>query len=181
MIRRATVFVAPFVLLWIGVGALRPSVAQSTTTGSVCAIAFDDANKNSAHDAGEAVALGVNESLLVKGNIVIANHISDGQGQYCFNNLLPGQYTLTFASPLIDPTTVTSFTVGVNAGDQVVREFGSTVRAMTVSTNAAITPPKMTQPVRIALASAGAILAMLFMVGLRLIFVNFYRIVRRRA
>ncbi len=179
MIARATAF-ALLAMLLISAGSLRPIAAQSAPTGSVCALAYDDANKNSAHDAGEVVALGVNESLLIKGNIVIANHLSDGEGQYCFNNLLPGQYTLTFASPLIDATTPNSFVIGVNAGDQVVREFGSTVRVLTVSTSATITLPKMTQVARIVLAGAGALLAMLLMIGLRLIGLNFYRIVRRR-
>ncbi len=109
--------------------------AQQNPTGTICALAFNNVNKNGTHDPGEAALPDVNMSLSINNGVVIANHLSDSDGQYCFAHLTPGQYSLTFSALLADATTPNTFVVGVNTSDQLSREFGATLKTQNSSAN----------------------------------------------
>jgi len=160
-------------MLW-PFAAQRSITAQSTVTGAICALAFTDSNANGIHDANETALSNVNISLLINGKIVVANHLSDTQGQYCFENLLPGQYTLTFNSPLVDATTLNTFAIGLNAGDRPTREFGGTVRTQFGGAGL-----RLTQTGRIALSLLGAVLAMALTASIGII-ARSLQVLRRR-
>ena len=145
-----------------------------TSTGTICALTFNDLAKNGVHSAGDPVLIGVNVTLAVDNGLMIANHLSDDQGQYCFNNLIPGRYRLTFRDPLARPTTPTILTLTVNAGDQLVTMFGAITDSVA---NIAATAADKTQPGivitltrtgRLALAALGALTVMVTMFGLGL-------------
>ena len=63
-------------------------------TGSVGDRVWLDTNANGAQDAGEAGINGVTVQLLDAGNSVIATTTTSGDGNYTFNNLAAGTYTV---------------------------------------------------------------------------------------
>jgi hypothetical protein len=143
-----------------------------TTTGSICTLTFNDLAKNGIHAAGDPILSGVNVTLAVDNGLMIANHLSDDQGQYCFTNLTPGRYRLTFSDPLAQPTTPTILTLTVNAGDQLINLFGA---VPDVVPDKAVTAPAtanqglvitLTRSGRLVLSAVGALLIMLAMLGL---------------
>ena len=144
------------------------------STGTICALTFNDLAKNGVHSTGDPLLSGVNITLAVDNGLMIANHLSDDQGQYCFTNLLPGRYRLTFSDPLAQATTPTILTLTVNAGDQLVTEFGAIPNSVA---NAAVTPAAqaqsglvitLTRTGRLVLAAFGAFAVMVTMIGLGL-------------
>ncbi len=138
-----------------------------SATGSVCVIAYEDVNKNGTRDPGEPLLANVNVSLMVN-NVIIENHITDStdaQKPYCFQNLPAQQYTVTFSSPLAQATTLTTFTFPLGTGEQAQKEFG----AVSVTPGSAATDSASssggtvwTLPLRLALSTFGALVAMAF-------------------
>ncbi|HEX4497346.1 MAG TPA: SdrD B-like domain-containing protein, partial [Thermoanaerobaculia bacterium] len=63
-------------------------------TGSVGDRVWLDANGNGTQDAGEAGINGVTVQLLNSGNTVVATTTTSGDGNYTFNNLAAGTYTV---------------------------------------------------------------------------------------
>ncbi len=68
-------------------------------TGSVTGRVFNDINGNGVQDEGEPALPGVTINLLDNANAVIATTTTDGNGNYVFVNLLPGQYTVSQTVP----------------------------------------------------------------------------------
>ncbi len=159
----------------------RSAAARQAAPASICVLAFVDTNQNGIREQTEPPLIGANISLLMAGAYVIANHITDGQGQYCFNNLTPEQYTITFADPLAQATTATSLTVNVNVGEQVTRAFGAVPLVLaTVQPNDGKLVVTLTRLGRVGLAALGALMMMLFTIGIGLIVRNGYSIARYR-
>jgi hypothetical protein len=157
----------------LGVIALVPMMpihAQQASTGSVCVLAFNDVNSNGSRDPGETLLADIAVNLMVNGNVIIANHVSDNKEPHCFTELSAQQYTVGFNSPLHTPTTLTSLTFPLASGERVTKEFGAAVAAATEAAPAtggitlAVTPP-----VRIGLSAVAAVVAMLFVAALGLI------------
>ncbi|MEP7288102.1 MAG: SdrD B-like domain-containing protein [Chloroflexota bacterium] len=147
------------------------SFAQQTANGSICVLAFNDANHNSVRDPGEAILSDVSVNLMINEKVIIANHVTDGKEPFCFPNLAAQQYTVSFSSPLNEATTSTSFSFSLANGEQTTREFG----AVPLATNAAVPTPTngisvtMTLPVRIGLSAVAALLVMIFVGAIGLI------------
>ncbi|MHB8624872.1 MAG: SdrD B-like domain-containing protein [Aggregatilineales bacterium] len=170
-----------FALLIVLLTAAASSVqAYQAAPGMICVLTFTDTNQNGLHEPSEPLLNGVNVSL-AEGGLMIANHLSDNQGQYCFQNLAPGAYTLTFSDPLAQPTTATTLTLTLNTGDQLTRAFGAVPISNTsqVSTPHGLVIP-LTHAGRLLLAAFGAGIVMLFTIGVGLIGYSFYRL-RRNA
>ena len=148
----------------------RTAQAQQQAGGSVCVLAYEDTNRNGTRDPGEALLADVSVDLMVNEKVVIANYVTDGKETHCFDNLPPQPYTVSFSSPLAQPTTLTSFTFDLGAGERAQREFGA-VRA--AATDAA--PPgstvnvRATTPVRIGLSALGAVAVMVFIAAVGMI------------
>ena len=159
-----------------------PIHAYQAAPGMICVLAFTDLNQNGMQDPGEPLLNGVNVSLDAGAGLMIANHLTDAQGQYCFQNLAPGSYTLTFSDPLAQPTTATTMTLTLNAGEQLIRAFGAIPISNTpqVSTPHGLVIP-LTHAGRLLLTALGAGVVMLFTVGVGLIGYNVYRLRRRNT
>ena len=161
--------------------------AEPSTSGAICATAFNDANRNGTRDSGEDLLVGVNESLVVNvgGNsVVIANHLSDTQDSYCFSNLTAGTYSLKFNTPLADPTTPTLFKATLSGTDQIVAQFGAVPHPASVTAGGSGGTSglvlNLTRTNRLILSIGGAVLAMVFMIGIGLVLFNLSRLLRRR-
>jgi len=176
--RRLCVLIGAWSILVIGLtSSARIGVAQgSASTASICVLAFADTNKNGVRDADEGLLNGANIALFIpaaSGAALIANHVSDAQGQSCFDNLTPGQYTLSFNDPLAVPTTETNITVSVIAGQQITRTFGALpMQAIIQDVNSDKVTILLTRRNRVILGLIGAGIAMLAMLGLGLIVRN---------
>ncbi|MBI1803707.1 MAG: hypothetical protein HY033_11835, partial [Ignavibacteriae bacterium] len=61
--------------------------------GSICGVKFDDTNGNGIKDPGENAVPGM--IVLSYYDVAIETTSTDGSGNYCFNSLIPGEYSLT--------------------------------------------------------------------------------------
>ncbi|NJO71078.1 MAG: hypothetical protein HC825_03955, partial [Oscillatoriales cyanobacterium RM1_1_9] len=73
-----------------------PLVAAQDTS-SVCVLAYEDANENGSRDTGELPLPGISVHLAVDTDVIIQSHITSQENDFfCFENLPPTLYTLTF-------------------------------------------------------------------------------------
>jgi hypothetical protein len=153
--------------------------SAANTGGSICVLAYEDANKNGTRDPGESLLNTVGASLMVNNNVIIANHVTDGSEPYCFRNLPAQQYTVSFSSPLSQATTLTSFAFPLGIGEQITKEYGAVT---SIATEAApgSTGIVLSSPTRIGLSAGGAVVAMAFVAAIGMIFYGlFWRRFRR--
>jgi hypothetical protein len=166
MNRKFLAVCAAFLVLLVTVSA---ALAQSQQSGAVCVIVFQDANQNSVRDPGEEAVTDVNVSLMVDSNVVVANYVANQREPFCFNDLVPRQYTLSLSSPFyqaLDPAPVT-FVLG--SGGRYTHEFGVVPVKATAPAPDTILYVPLTVPVRLGMSTAGALGVMALFSGLGLI------------
>ncbi|MCC7446758.1 MAG: hypothetical protein IT324_05040 [Anaerolineae bacterium] len=157
---------------------------QPANTGSICVLAFNDTSEiKGSRDSGEGLLTAINVNLMVNQNVIIANHITDGKEPFCFTDLSPQQYTVSFSSPLYQATTSTTFTFALGPGERASREFGAV--SLAAATPEASLPTEginidMTRGTRLGLSAASALLAMLFTIGIGMIIYSVFLVPRRR-
>ena len=156
---------AAFVLISAPVAAAQ----QTPAPGSVCVLAFDDSGQHHSRSPGDALLSDINITVMVDQKTVIANHVTDGKEPYCFHNLPPKEYTVSFSSPFYDPTTLSTFTFILAPGEQVNQEFGALAKVTPSPTPANSVNLQLTRTVRLGVSAVGAILAMALLVALGLI------------
>jgi len=158
---------------------------QPANTGSICVLAFNDNSptKVGSRDSGEGLLTDVSVNLMVNQNVIIANHITDGKEPFCFTDLAPQQYTVSFSSPLYKATTSTTFTFALGPGERTSREFGAV--SIAAATPEASLPTginlDMTRGTRLGISAVSAVLAMLFAIGIGMIIYSVFLVPRRRA
>jgi len=152
-------------------------LAQSTQqadTGSICVLAFNDSDAKSrgSRVAGEPLLSDISVNLMVNENVIIANHITDGTEPFCFKNLPPQQYTVSFGSPNYEATTSSTFTFALSPGEPRQIEFGAISKTAPIDPAASeqrgLSIP-LTTPVRLALSILGAVIAMAFVAAIGMI------------
>jgi len=150
------------------------SYAQSDT-GTICALAYHDANQNGVRDFGEEALPEISYNLMIASNVLVANHVAWQGEPHCFENLPAQQYTLQVSSPLyvLDDSAITFV---LQQGERVTHEFGARYRAL--QTNAlpqdALTVIPMTQSVRLGIAISAALIAMLLLSAFGMIFYGLF-------
>jgi hypothetical protein len=151
---------------------LHAQATQQADTGSICVLAFNDANRNKARDPGEGLLADISVDLMVNQNVIIANHITDGTEPFCFKNLALQQYNVSFSSPTYEASTSNAFALSLSAGEQATREFGAASKATpidpTASEQRGLSIP-LTTPVRLALSILGAVIVMAFVAAIGMI------------
>lgn len=151
------------------------SAHSQTSTGAICVTTFADVNANGQREAGETVLPGVNVNLATDG-VIIASHITAAaEDPYCFENLLPGIYTVTFTnSPTYRTTTANQGSYVLDAGQTMtLDDFGAfpipldrlrvEVAAQVAASKEAAEP--FSTSTRLLLATAGSMMVMVFMIG----------------
>ncbi len=182
-------------LMLVGLaGAWSPlnRAAAQAETGTICVATFADANANGLREADEGPLAGVNVNLAT-GGVIIATHITaEGESEHCFENLLRGVYTVSFTdSPLYRITTAREGTFALDATQRLTLDpFGAFpvgaegLRAEVVAQAAAASEDEpLDTSTRLLLATVGATLVMLFMIGLGAVILGLrdWRSPRRRA
>jgi LPXTG-site transpeptidase (sortase) family protein len=115
---------------------------RSPNACEISGIVFYDANTNGVFDSGDAVLSGVTITLLDQyGHVLTATATGSG-GNYSFDNLLPGTYTVVQTNPAGYPinTTLDHVSVVLAPGTSAVVDFGDQK-----STGAAISDPAVTK------------------------------------
>ncbi|PJF35040.1 MAG: hypothetical protein CUN49_12600 [Candidatus Thermofonsia Clade 1 bacterium] len=145
------------------------------TTGTVCALAYHDANQNGVRDFGEESLPEVSYNLMIASNVLVANYVALQGEPYCFENLPAQQYTLNISSPLYVPS-VGAITFFLRAGERLTYEFGALYRAPQSAPlpQEALTVVPMTPSVRLGMAISASLLVMLFFCALGMIFYGLF-------
>ena len=159
------------ILLWPPTATAHVAT-QPATVGAICITTFADANGNGLREVEEAPLAGVMINLTTGGAIVAIHIMGDNQAQYCFEQLVPGIYTVTFTdSPLYRTTTANEGTFQLEAGQRLtINDFGavptgvSGLRAQVAAASATDDEP-MERSTRLLLATGGSTSVMLLMVG----------------
>lgn len=172
-------------LRWIGqtviimsllVGAGLSLAAAQVIPGAICVSAFADVNANGMRDEGETPLAGVNVNLSTDG-VIIATHLTAADDTpYCFENLSPADYTVTFTgSPTYRITTASQGSYALASGQRLtIDQFGAqpippeqwpeTFDQLNTST--AESTDSFDTSERLVLATVGAMVVMLFMVAI---------------
>ena len=145
--------------------------AQQSPIGSVCVLAYLDANKNGARDPGEVPLPNVSVDLMVNDKVIIANHVTDGKEPFCFELLAAQQYTVSFSSPLSQPTTQTSFTFPLGQSERRSQEYGAVpaLPAAATAPDSSAQTVVLSTPLRLIISAAGAAVVMIFFAAIGLI------------
>jgi len=118
-----------------------PTATPTPPVGSLCVVAYEDANQNGLWDAEERLLAGRRIQLLDGGGNLLAEHVTDGQSEpYCFQGLTPDVYRLV-KQTLIGGGTA-SMQVAVVGGKSLTLEFGDQVPP-TPTSEPTVTPTPM--------------------------------------
>jgi hypothetical protein len=162
-------------ILAILAGLYGTAAAQSG--GQFCVKAFEDRNGNGVQDAGEPVLTrGISLNLLDAGGIVIQSGSLEASpraavGEFCFQFLAAGQYSLAITSTEYRATTPDTSTAAISeTGAPTVVEYGGqrAIVAPTTSASAAVQLSPREQLAQIVVAGLGALLVIAIMAVLGL-------------
>ena len=88
-------------------------------------LSYEDANANSIREPEEIKLAGITFSVN-DATQMISRYTTDGISEpYCFPDLAPGTYTVTWTGDNYEPTTPQNWTVEIMAGSILQREFGA--------------------------------------------------------
>jgi hypothetical protein len=159
--------------------------AAQQQTGALCVATFADSNGNGIREEGETALPGVNVNLSTAGVIILTHITAEGENQHCFENLLPGYYTITFTdSPTYRPTTSNEGTFELAGGQRLtINDFGavpiplSNLRAEVAAQVAAARSEDepLDTSVRLLLATVGSMVVMIFMIGVGAVIMGLQR------
>ncbi len=161
-----------------------PAVGAQTG-GQFCVKAFEDRNGSGVQDAGEPVlSRGLSINLLNEGGVVVQSAILESStraafGEYCFQFLEAGQYSVTVSGAEFTATTPDTMTAAISeTGAPVVMQYGGQRLAST--TSSAATAPltaaqRQAQLEQLIVSVLGALLviAMMIVVGVVVYLVAF--------
>jgi len=116
------------VVLTAGQNVLNVDFGNKQTLGKICGIKFNDLNGNGRKDSGELGLSGWTITLL--GGVIPLTATTGADGNYCFNNLPAGTYTLSETQQngwqQTSPLNPNSHTVVLTAGQNVINvDFGN--------------------------------------------------------
>jgi len=127
-----------------------PTATPTPPVGSLCVVAYEDANGNGRWDAEERLLAGRRIQLLDEAGNLLAEHVTDGQSEpYCFEGLSPGLYRLV-KQPLLGGGAA-SVQAAVVGGKSLTLEFGDQVPPTPIPAPTATPIPMPASP----LASVG--------------------------
>lgn len=102
----------------------QPTEPPANEFGSLCITSWDDSNGNGIREAGEERLAGVT-FMLTDGSQLMGRYTTDGINEpYCFNELEPGSYVVSWEGSAFEPTTNNSWNVVLNAGSILTHDFG---------------------------------------------------------
>jgi hypothetical protein len=125
-----------------------PTATPTPAVGSVCVVAYDDANRNGTQDGIEGTISGVTITLF-DGQQIVGTQVSNAlAGQVCFDDLGPGAYQVFQTVPSNrELTTADNVPIELQGGQTVKVLFGSVAGVTPVEPTAiAAVPTTAPQP-----------------------------------
>lgn len=155
------------------------TVNAQSSPDAICVLAYEDGNMNGQRDSGELPLPGISVNLAVQNDVIIATHITTSDNSsYCFQNLAPDTYTLTFEDSLNHKATTQNRTppIQLSSGQSVRVDFGAVpvdpVRSQEEAAQNPEETDKLDSTTRLMLALLGAVIAMIFMIGFGAVLVS---------
>ncbi|MGF1506195.1 MAG: LysM peptidoglycan-binding domain-containing protein [Anaerolineae bacterium] len=146
-----------------------PPEDEASGAGTICVLAYDDANGSGSRDPGEGPVAGVNFAVN-DGTETVGTYITDGVNEpHCFTDLEPGSYQLQWINDDLTPTTPQTDLVEISAGDSVQREFGTAGADSAETVEDSADGPNL-PPIVIALVAAGGVILVLGGIGVAVFF-----------
>lgn len=109
--------------------------------GSICILGFEDKDGNGFREPIEAKLAGMTFEVS-DGTQVIATYTTDEQNaSYCFAEVPPGSYVVSWTGEALSPTSEQSWSVTLEAGRTVNREFGAQTSGGENGENGSISGP----------------------------------------
>ncbi len=122
-----------------------PPPTITPAVGSLCVVAYEDANGNGQWDAQERLLPGRRIQLLDGAGNSLAERLTDGESEpYCFPELDPGIYRLVREATVSGETASTEATV--TSGESLTVEFGEKAAPMPTSEPVATLTPMPVSP-----------------------------------
>ncbi len=184
------IWTALIVLLLVSVAVLAQDAAPNgQDDAQFCVRAYEDRNANGQRDSGELTLQGgISAELAHASGVVIASALlmespTAAQGVICFQNLAPGQYTITVASAAYRATTPATLTATLaNGALPTVLEFGAQALAAAATVEEVAELPLELGVERVLVSLLGTIAAVFVMLLLGIfVFLLFVRPRVRRA
>ncbi len=176
--RRIVLFLATIAGLW--------NTATAQTGGQFCVQAFEDRNANGQQDAGEPVLTrGIAINLLNEQGVIIQSALLENSpraafGEYCFQLLPAGQYSVVITSADYTATTPDTMTAAISEnGTPALAQFGGqrVAAGTSVSTASPVVSAQQQreQLAQLVLAGLGAlvVIAAMVVLGVVVYFVAF--------
>jgi hypothetical protein len=112
-----------------------PTATSQPGNGILCVILFKDLNGDAIRQEDEPSipggAISIGDQV---GTVSITSDTTDGLEHTCYNDLPEGKYTISIAIPEgYNPTTVGSFALELNAGDETYLNFGAQENSATLA------------------------------------------------
>lgn len=178
VLSREIFYTMQWLLVTLTLLALQVTVIHAQTesrAGTICALAYHDANQNGVRDFGEETLPEISYSLMIASNVLVANYVALQGEPHCFENLPAQQYTLQVSSPLyaLDDSAITFV---LQQGERVTHEFSARYRALQVNAlpQDALTVIPMTPSVRLGIALSAALIVMLLSIAFGMIFYGLF-------
>ena len=122
-----------------------PTATPTPQIGSLCVLAYEDADQNGRWDVGERLLSARQIQLMDREGNLLAEHITDGESEpYCFEGLTPGTYQLVKKTLIGDGTV--SMQASVVSGESITVEFGDRVPPTSTPEPPATPTPKPVSP-----------------------------------
>ncbi|MBN1309781.1 MAG: LysM peptidoglycan-binding domain-containing protein [Anaerolineae bacterium] len=106
------------------VAEVTSEVAAPAQNGTICVMGYEDSNSNRSREPGEDKLAGMIFEVN-NGTEVIATYTTTGSEPKCFNEVPPGSYVVSWTGEGFSPTNEQSWTVDLEPGTTLSREFGA--------------------------------------------------------
>lgn len=107
--------------------SILPTPTERPGMGTICILLFEDINGDAIRQENEPPIVGGEVSLSNRtGSVSRTGSTVGGEEPLCYENLGEGNYAITMGIPDgYNPTTVTNYSLTLNAGDQTYLDFGA--------------------------------------------------------
>lgn len=100
-------------------------VADAEGNGTICVMGYDDVNGNGIREPQETSLAGLT-FVLSDGSNTVGTYTTDGVSEpYCFTELTPGAYIISWVADSFTATTDQTWAASVSGGSTVSHEFGA--------------------------------------------------------
>ncbi len=114
--------------------SILPTATERPGLGTICILLFDDVNGDAIRQEAELPIAGGEVSLSNRSGSISRTGSTGGIEPVCYEELGEGNYVITMGIPDgYNPTTVTSYSLTLNAGDETYLDFGAQLNSQALA------------------------------------------------